>query len=155
MPIFNFFHWTQETGYTLLDSGPLIQVAIGIPAALEEFCTQKNIPIPAAVTGYALIDTGASASAVHEEILLGLGVLPIDSIPTSTPHGEGRSFVYPAKVSFPSMGIEGYRMDRLIGSSLNWKTKDDKQVIMLLGRDILQYFLLIYNGRSSDVTLCY
>jgi len=46
-------------------------------------------------------------------------------------------------------------MDRLIGSDLKWQTKDGKEVIMLLGRDILQYFLMIYNGKNSDITLAY
>ena len=93
MPVFDFFHWTKETGPTLADGGPLIQVAIGLPPALEEFCVQKGIDLPSPIPGHALIDTGASASAVHEQIVLDLGILPIDSIPTHTPYGDGRSFV--------------------------------------------------------------
>jgi hypothetical protein len=155
MPVFNFFHWTKELGSTLEDSGPIVPVTIGIPIALEEFCVEKGLQIPPAVSGYALVDTGASASAVHEQLLLDMGVLPIDSIPTQTPHGAGRSFVYPAKVAFPAMNVENYRMDRLIGSSLNWTTTDGKQVIMLLGRDILKFMLLVYNGISSDVHLSF
>jgi hypothetical protein len=155
MPVFNFYHWTKDLGYTLEDAGPIIPVTIGIPTALEEFCVEKNIPIPAATSGYALIDTGASASAVHEQVLLGMGVQPIDSIPTQTPHGAGRSFVYPAKIAFPALNIENYRMDRLIGSQLQWATKDGKEVIMLLGRDILKYMLVVYNGISNDVHISF
>src|SRR5882672_8833531 len=129
MPVFNFFHYTQEAGYTLEDSGPIIPVTIGIPTALEEFCVEKGLQIPAAASGYALIDTGASASAVHEQLLLDMGVLPIDSIPTQTAHGAGRSFIYPAKGAFPALNVENYRMDRLMGSQLNWATKDGKQII--------------------------
>jgi hypothetical protein len=155
MPVFNFFHYTQETGHTLEDSGPIIPVTIGIPTALEEFCVEKGYQIPPAVSGYALIDTGASASAVHEQLLMDMGVQPIDSIPNQTAHGAGRSFVYPAKVAFPALNVENYRFDRLMGSQLNWKTKDGKQIIMLLGRDILKYMLLVYNGLSSDIHLAF
>jgi hypothetical protein len=155
MPVFDFFHWIQDHGSTLEESGPIIPVNIGIPAALEEFCAEKGFPVPAPVAGYALIDTGASGSAVHEQILLDLGVLPIDSIPTHTPHGPGRSFVYPAKVSFPALNIQGYRFDRLIGCDLKWTTFDGKEITMLLGRDMLKFFLMIYNGVVSDVTLAY
>jgi hypothetical protein len=155
MPVFNFFHYNKELGHTLEDSGPIIPVTIGIPLALEEFCAAKGIQIPAAVSGYALIDTGASISAAHEEVLLGIGIQPIDSIPTQTAHGDGRSFIYPAKVAFPALNIENYRMDRLIGSQLNWKTEDEKQIIMLLGRDILKYMLFVYNGLSSDIHLAF
>jgi hypothetical protein len=155
MPVFNFFHYAEGAGHTLEKSGPIIPVTIGIPVALEEFCAAKGFQIPAPVAGYALIDTGASASAVHEQILLDMGVLPIDSIPTQTPHGDGRSFVYPAKVGFPAFNIDNYRMDRLIGSQLKWKVDDEKEVIMLLGRDILKYMLFVYNGLSSDVHIAF
>jgi len=155
MPVFNFFHWTQETGYTLTETGPLVQVTIGLPPALEEYHAKKGLAIPQAVSGYALLDTGASASAVHEQIFFDLGVLPIDSIPTATPHGAGRSFVYPARVSFPGLLITDYRMDRLIGSDLKWQTIDGREIIMLLGRDLLRLFLLIYNGPRHDITISY
>jgi hypothetical protein len=32
---------------------------------------------------------------------------------------------------------------------------DDKEIIMRMGRDLLKYFLRVYNGPSSDVPLCY
>ena len=55
MPVFDFFHWTQQTGSTLQESGPLIPVSIGLPPALEEFFAQNGIEIPAPISGYALI----------------------------------------------------------------------------------------------------
>lgn len=155
MPVFSFFQWTQDRGDLLQPEGPIIQVEIGIPAALEEFCLSKNIQIPQPITGYALIDTGAAATAVHEECLLALGVLPIDAIPTHTPAGTGRSFVYPAKISFPGLQLTGVPMDRVVGCELKWQTQDGRDVVMLLGRDLLRYFLLVYNGKSSDLTLAY
>src|ERR1017187_8468508 len=136
MPVCNFFHWTQDLGTTLESTGPIIPVTIALPAALQEFCVEKGIPIPTPTSGYALIDTGAAASAVDESIVLALGILPIDSIPTDTPHGSGRSFVYPAMVTFPALQIENYAMNRLIGSKLKWNTADGKEIIMLLGRDL-------------------
>lgn len=156
MPVYDFFHWDKDKGHTLESSGPLVQVAVSLPQALEEFCVANNIQVPVPVPGYALIDTGASSSAVHEEVLVaGLGILPIDSIPTQTPHGAGRSFVYPARITFPAMTISDYRMDRLIGCNLKWTTDDGKEVIMLMGRDLLKHFLMVYNGPGSDVILSY
>ena len=155
MPVFSFPYRTKELGHTLEESGSIIPVTVGIPAALEEFYVERAYQVPPAVSGYALVDTGASASAAHEPLLLDLGVLPIDSIPTMTPHGAGRSFVYPAKVAFPAMNVENYRMDRLVGSQLNWETTEGKRIIMLLGRDILRHMLLVYNGVSADVHLAF
>lgn len=155
MPIFSFFHWNRQRGSTLEETGPIIAVQVGIPTALEELLSRQGGPIPAPVSGFALIDTGASASAVHEEIFGNLGVAPIDVMPTHTPRGPGRSLIYPAKVSFPGLGITGYAMDRVLGCELKWRTAEGQDIIMLLGRDLLKHFLMIYNGRSSDITVGY
>jgi len=155
MPVFDFLHWNKAQGDLLEETGPLIQVVTSMPPALEEFCIEKGLEIPAPVSGYALVDTGASATSVHEPILQQLSVLPIDSIPSATPSGQGRSFVYPAKVSFPTLNVSNMRMDRVLGCELNWQTADGKTIVMLLGRDLLKYFLMVYNGPSSSLTLAF
>jgi hypothetical protein len=139
--------------------GRIIQVTVGLPPALEQYCLKNQITIPAPIAGYALIDTGASASAVHEQIFTDFGVQPIDHIQTDTPHTKGQySFVYPAKIQFPTLNLTGSAMwpwMRVVGAELKWKTWDDKEIIMLMGRDILKHFLMVYNGIHSDVTLSY
>jgi hypothetical protein len=155
MPVFNFFHYSPQHGLTLNETGPLVAVEIGIPAALKQHLAAGGLPIPAPVSGFALVDTGAFATAVDESVFTALGVPPMDKIPTDTPHGAGTSNVYPASVSFPGMNVTDLPMERVIGCTLKWKTKDDKEILMLMGRDLLRWFLLIYNGPNSDITLCY
>lgn len=46
-------------------------------------------------------------------------------------------------------------MERVVGCNLRWTTPDGKQILVLLGRDILKYFLLVYNGKLSAITLAY
>jgi hypothetical protein len=155
MPVFNFFHWSKEHGRTLNETGPLVSVEIAIPTALKQHFSEKGIAIPPAVSGFALVDTGAFATAVDESVFASLGVSHIDEIATDTAHGPGTSRVYPANLSFPGMNVTDMPMERVVGSKLKWKTRDGREIIMLMGRDLLQYFLLVYNGPSSDVTLCY
>jgi hypothetical protein len=155
MPVFNFFHWPQEHGRTLNETGPLVSVEIGVPTALKQYLSEKGLPIPPAVAGFALVDTGAFATAVDDSVFETLGVSNIDEITTDTPHGRGTSKVYPANVSFPGMNVTDMPMERVVGSTLKWKTRDEKEILMLMGRDLLQYFLLVYNGPGSDITLCY
>lgn len=106
-----------------------------------------------------MFDRGASASAVHEQIFVDFGVQPIDHIPMSTPHTKDKfSFVYPAKVQFPGLNLTSDAMlstMRVIGCELKWTTFDNKDIIMLMGRDLLKYFPMVYNGVQSDVTLSY
>src|ERR1700722_4892901 len=110
MPVFEFvFHGpANQTDRALLRDGALIPVEIGVPAPLEAWCAQQSIPLPAPRSGYALIDTGASISAIDEELLLELEIAPIDSIPLATPNGDSDNFVYPAKVSFPAIDMHGF-----------------------------------------------
>jgi len=155
MPVFNFFHWSEKHGRTLNETGALVSVEIGVPAPLKQYLSEKGLSIPAPVSGFALVDTGAFATAVDESVFTSLGVSHIDEVPTDTPHGSGTSKVYPANINFPGMNVTDMAMERVIGCKLKWKTRDDKEILMLLGRDLLQYFLFVYNGPSSDVTLCY
>lgn len=92
---------------------------------------------------------------MDESIFQALAIAPIDYIPTQTPHGDGRSAVYPAAISFPGMAINDLSMERIIGCNLKWKTSDDKEIIMLLGRDLMRWFLMVYNGLSADIHLAY
>jgi hypothetical protein len=154
MPVFNFVQWTQQGGGTLSADGPLIPVEINIPAALEQWCISNNQPIPAPAIGYALIDTGASISGVHEPLLQGMNIQPVDSISISNPGGEGKCSIYPARLSLPALNVTGVSV-RVAGNQLNWKAQDGKNVIMLFGRDILHQFLLIYNPSMNIVTLAY
>lgn len=155
MPVFSFFHYSKEHGKTLNKTGPVVAVEVGIPAALKQYLGEKGLPIPPAVPGLALVDTGAFATAVDESIFVQLGVSPIDEMTTESPHGPAKSNIYPASISFPAMNLTNMAMERVVGSSLKWQTDDGKEIIMLMGRDLLQYFVLIYNGPSSDLTLCY
>ena len=155
MPVFNFYHWSKDHGFTLTESGPLVSVEISIPTALKAHLSEKGLSIPAPQSGFALIDTGAFATAVDQTIFDALGVPPIDKIPTKTPHGDGESPVYPATVTFPGLDVREMAMERVIGCNLKWQNVEGKEIIMLLGRDLLQYFLLVYNGKSADIFLAY
>ena len=155
MPVFDFFFWNQQSGNLLEKDGAIIQVEIGTPKALEEWIVKKQLQVPPPIPGYALIDTGASISSVHQEVLDQLSILPIDSIPLCTPSGEDRAFIYPTKVSFPGLGVSEYQMSRVAGSQLNWTTSQGNQIIMLLGRDLLSQMLFIYNGKTGAVTISY
>jgi len=155
MPTFDFFYWTQETGETLTRDGPIIPVEVSMPTALEEFCSKKGYSIPPTQSGYALIDTGASATSMDESVLQQLSILPIDCISCSSTTSTERSFVYSTRISLPSLTLKDISLARVIGCKLKWKTTDGKEIIMLLGRDLLQHMVMIYNGKAWNVTLAY
>ncbi len=154
MPVFDFVQWTEQAGGTLSIDGPLIPVEVSVPDALEKWYIRNNLPIPVPALGYALIDTGASISGVHEPLVQQMNVQPVDSIPVSTPSGTGRCSIYPAQLALPAMNVSNVPV-RLAGNQLNWTASDGKNVIMLLGRDILYQFLMVYHGKLNTVTLAF
>jgi hypothetical protein len=167
MPVFDFT-WPSEGASNdpsdLEIFGPLVLVEIGIPIELEQARVRLRKSIPSPKVGYAMFDSGASRSAVTESIFRDLEIPPMDSIAMSSPHGSGRSSVYPAKMSFPTLAIKELTMLKgLVGCNLSfkgpdgaetpWKAKDGTDVIMLIGRDILAGMLFIYNGATATVTV--
>lgn len=154
MPVFDFIQWTQQGGGTLHTDGPLIPVEIGIPAALEQWYVTNNQPVPPPAIGYALVDTGASISGVHEPLLQAMNLQPVDSMQVSTPSGVGQCSIYLARLSLPAMSVMGVSV-RVAGNQLNWTASDGKNVIMLFGRDILHQFLMVYKGKMNSVTLAF
>ncbi|WP_420266458.1 hypothetical protein [Candidatus Magnetominusculus dajiuhuensis] len=49
-------------------------VKIEIPFSMETFMMQNEIVIPPAITGWGLIDTGATITAVDDAIIKSLGL---------------------------------------------------------------------------------
>jgi hypothetical protein len=53
------------------------------------------------------------------------------------------------------LNVKDYGLSRVVGCNLKWQTPDKKEIIMLLGRDLLQFMLLIYNGKATNITLAF
>lgn len=148
--------WDQQTGGLLESEGPVIEVVISMPKQLEAWCVQNNVPVPAPIPGYALIDTGASISGIHLPILQQLSLLPIDFIRLEGATAvEPQAPIYPAHVSFPGINLNDVPMSRVVGNQVDFQTPGGKNVVMLLGRDLLKFFTLVYNGTFNQIILAY
>ena len=102
-----------------------------------------------------MIDTGASTTAVDEDVLQQLNISPIDQTDCSSAHGTAKISIYPLKVTFPALNLKDLPLARVLGCNLKWQTADGKDVIMLLGRDLLEDKVLIYHGKGCRVTLAF
>lgn len=156
MPTFNFMFWEQQSGGFLEADGPVIDVEISMPQPLESYYVKNKIQVPAPVVGYALIDTGASISGIHLPILQQLSLVPIDFIKLQGVTAiDDKAPIYPARVSFPGINLTDVPMSRVVGSQMKFQTASGKNVIMLLGRDLLKEFMVVYNGSFNQVILSY
>ena len=154
MPLFSRF-WvdptkTKSDPKRLLIQGPALQVQIDVPDDLAAVLVRDGKPVPPPQAGTALIDTGASFTAVEEVSLKALGLVPVGTNPIWTPSGPKDHPIYACKISFPGTPIQPLTFNAVVGCQLQGFGHQ-----ALIGRDILQYFLLVYNGVEGTWTLAF
>src|SRR6266487_2699825 len=124
----------------LFQLGLLLQVEISIPQSLASVLTTAGQPIPAAVAGSALIDTGATCCCVEETCLQQLNLQPIGQVPMSGATGPRIQNAYQARLTFPGTPIPPLEI-QVVGVQMH-----QGQTRCLIGRDVLRHCVLIYNG---------
>ena len=138
-------------------TGPVLPVQVEVPSALAAQLQHAGQALPTPVAGFALIDTGASVSCVDAAVIQQLGVQPVGTAQVGTAGGPQSQAIYPARLVFPGTNIPPVDFNHLIGSNLSGQIVAGHQgpLIVLLGRDILQHFVVIYNGPAGSFTLTF
>lgn len=138
-------------------AGPLVQVSVNLSGPHRDALTAAGQPVPTAVTGTFLIDTGASGTCVDPGLVATLGLTPSGAVMIQTPSTAGAPhpcaqydimlYILPGRP-----GEIGYFVDALavIETSLRPQGIDG-----LLGRDVLQNCVLITNGPAGILTLAH
>lgn len=127
--------------------GPLIPVELQIPDQLAQHYSKTNIPIPNCIRGDALVDTGASITCVDLLLIKSLGLQPISSGQVLTPQGSAIQGIYPVKIVFAGTSI-AFNLNAVMGSDLS-----GQNIVALIGRDILSYCVIVYNGAFGNFSL--
>jgi len=130
-------------------SGPLCQVKIGLSAPAAELLRRQEEPIPAPVEITALIDTGASGTAIKPEVIRQLRLTPRGVTNICTPSSPAHPCnVYDVSLAFNN-GV-GIPVITVIDVPL------EGQVIQgLIGRDVLAHGILIYSGYTNTFSLSF
>ena len=156
MPIHNRHYVDQSIKEhipaALATVGAILEVQIQIPKALSDLLESQNQVIPPPVTGFALIDTGATRTCADQLALSGLGINPIGLVSMGTAGGPTQCPLFPARLWFPSLNL-GAEFDSIVGVNLQGQAISDQQITVLIGRDILSRGLLIYSGNGGFFTL--
>ena len=135
-----------------------MNVLVHVPSALAQLLGSQKTTVPTPQAGVALIDTGASGTCVHEPILKTLGLNPIGSTTSGTAAGQTPHSLYPVRLEFPSDDIDR-EFNSVVGVDLSGQTVNlstgQEPIIALIGRDVLQDWVLIYNGVGGIVSISY
>ncbi len=159
MPVYNRTYWPAgQFGFpdNLRQFGPIIPVEIAVPPALAQHLIATNAPVPAPVNGMALIDTGASITSVDNSVFQSLGVQPVGVAMVGGAHGAAQQPVFPASISFPGTQLVGLAFNQVLGCNIvGQNTGTPLPLIALVGRDLLQYFVMVYNGPMGGITFAH
>jgi predicted aspartyl protease len=132
----------------LQQRGPCVQVSISPQENVAQALIQQGGQIPSPVTGAALIDTGASVTFIDAEAAhqVGLPVIDVVSMASAT-HAGGDRNVYPIQIEIVGTPIR-FQAPRAIEAELA-----GQGLVLLIGRDALQFCTLFYNGPAGELTL--
>lgn len=127
--------------------GPRLPVTLMVSDAHRQMLAERGEPAPNAINGFALVDTGASATCVDLETADEAG-LPVigKAVMHTASHAEHEVPVYSGKLSVPSFG--DVELEFAMGANL-----DSQNLVALIGRDVLQAAVLVYNGTSGTVSI--
>jgi hypothetical protein len=134
--------------------GALIRVSVDNPAYVKEdpnLSGELGIGVPKAITGLAVLDTGATHSCVVVSVAEKLSLLLLNAV-----EFRGVRSGSDAEVSAPQFTRLRYGLLRIEGVAQNFATQlaeiqplgsvDDEPIIALLGRDVLNAGVLHWDG---------
>lgn len=132
---------------SLIQRGPVVQVTVSVGQALAQQILQKTGSLPPPESGLALIDTGATSTCIDDAAAQRLQLPAIDVVTVaSASHAATKQNVYPIQIEVVGLPIT-IDAPRAIGAPL-----EAQGILVLIGRDVLQHTVLIYNGLTGSFT---
>ena len=132
--------------------GPVMDVVASVSQPRSQALVVAGQSVPTPIVIRALVDTGASCTCIDPNILVSLGLSPTGSVSVHTPstgnqavnqdqYDVSLTFLH-SKLSFNIASIP------VVASNLQIQGID-----ALLGRDILNDFLLVFDGQLGVFTI--
>lgn len=139
----------------ITQSGPILDVLIGPSIPRQEALKAAGHDVPVPVYGRFLVDTGASSTCVDDDLMRSLGITPTGQTNIQTPSTQGKNHtcnLYDVMLFIANPAGGGHLIEALpiIETHLSSQGIDG-----LIGRDILDNHILIYNGNAKIFTFSY
>jgi hypothetical protein len=140
-------------------NGPILQALIGVSEPRRAALAEANQVVPKPVLIRALMDTGASCTCVDPTVLRdGLHLTPTGSVPVNTPstgttphEAEQYDVALVIPPAAPGQSLLVFETIPVVCSAL----LDAQGFHALIGRDILERCIFIYNGTVGSFSLAY
>ena len=125
--------------------GPTTYVAIGFDPDWDPGVGAPSLPLDPHL---ALVDTGAVESCIDVGLAERLGLPELDRRTITSVSGPVETTRYAVQIGLPELGWT------LHGAFCGVRLAEHEQPhVVLLGRDLLRHFTMVYDGRTGQVTL--
>jgi predicted aspartyl protease len=139
-------------------NGPIVNAGVSVSEGRRAALVAQNQPVPAMRIIRALIDTGASFTAIEPQVLQALNLTPTGTIEIVTPStGDGVHTTDTYDIDFTIGGADASEIPLLI-PNLRVSSSElflKQGIHALIGRDILKRCILVYNGSINHISLCF
>lgn len=138
--------------------GAVISAFIGISIPRRDVLKAAGQTIPDLVQVQAMIDTGASATCLDPVVLKTLNLTPTGSTTIETPSTQGKPVVvdqYDVSFFVPPADLKQIPLIMDTLPVVCVQLLDSFGYHALIGRDILEKCILIYNGSTKLFTVSY
>jgi hypothetical protein len=134
--------------------GPTINVKVMQSNQRVRALKKAGLPFSSPCVVPGLIDTGASVSALDESIVTLLGLAPRNIISIHTP---STGAAYEKRMTFEALVVIGETLGKPLSRTIAVISCElaTQGFLALIGRDLLQYCRLIYDGPQNSFTLEY
>ena len=98
--------------------GPVVQVSVSVEQNIAQQLLQAGTTLPPPITGFALIDTGASMTCIDDEAAQSLRLPVIDVAKmASASHDSTDCNIYPIQIDVPGINLK-IGVPRAMGAAL-------------------------------------
>jgi predicted aspartyl protease len=127
-------------------TGPKITVTIGHPKATRALAHKKGVELQKPLRVEALIDTGASRTVINPQVAASRGLQQTGLVRISSAGHITERQEFVGAIHFPGQQLREFDPTSLVACPL-----PEQDVSCLLGRDVLERWSLMYDGRSGLV----
>lgn len=136
--------------------GPLVNAIVAVSQPRQQALIAAAVPVPAPTNGVFLVDTGASNTVIDPALIGPLGLSPTGTIMCHTPSTRGTAVAfnqYDVLLYIPGpTGGPGWLIPAL---PIMESPLSSQGIMGLIGRDILDRAMLIYNGPAGHFSIAY
>lgn len=136
----------------LTERGPMVDVKLMLTAQRVAALKRAGRPFPQPMTVRALIDTGASCSAIDRNLARGLDLQPSGIVPIHTP---STGSAYEERLQYDVSMVLGEDQDNPLVVTMPVIESDfaSEGFLALVGRNVLDLCVLVYDGPARTFTL--